>query len=183
MSILDLWQPILASSVLVFFAGAIIWMVMPWHKTDWSKLGDEEGVRAVLKGVAPGQYNIPNCPDQAAFKEPGMQDKFREGPIAFITVKQSGLPNMGPNLVQMFIYNLAVAVVCAYFISRTAVPGADASYLTIFRISGTVAFMSYGMAYVQESIWFARPWSATAKTFLDALIYAVLTGGIFGWLV
>ena len=181
MSIMDLWQPILASSVLVFVAGAVIWMVMPWHKTDWNKLGDEEGVRATLKGVAPGQYNVPNCPDQAAYKEAGMQEKFKEGPIAFITVLPSGLPKMGSNLVQMFIFNVVVAVVCAYFVSRTAAP--DADYLAIFRISGTVAFVSYGMAYVQESVWFGRPWAATGKTFLDAIIYSLLTGGVFGWLV
>ena len=46
-----------------------------------------------------------------------------------------------------------------------------------------MAFVAYGMAYVQESVWFGRPWSATIKTFLDALIYACLIGGAFGWLV
>jgi len=80
----------------------------------------------------------------------------------------------------MFAYNLLVAVTCAYMVSRTLAAGAD--YLAIFRVSGTVAFIAYGMAYVQESVWFGRPWASTAKTFLDALIYAVLTGGIFGWL-
>ena len=87
---------------------------------------------------------------------------------------------MSPKLALMFIYNLLVAIVCAYFVSRTAPP--DADYLAIFRISGAVAFVAYGMAYFQESIWFGRPWSSTAKTFLDALIYALLTGGVFGWL-
>ena len=88
---------------------------------------------------------------------------------------------MGGKLSKMFVYNLIVAIVCAYFVSRTAAP--DADYLAVFRISGTVAFVAYGMAYIQESIWFGRPWSATVKTFLDALIYSVLTGGAFGWLV
>ena len=181
MSIMTLWQPILASAVLVFVAGAVIWMIMPWHKTDWSKIPDEEGARNALRGLAPGQYNLPNCPDQSAYKEPDMQQKFKDGPIAFITVLPSGLPNMGPNLGLMFAYNVLVGVVCAYFVSRTAAP--DADYLAIFRISGAVAFIAYGMAYVQENIWFGRPWSSTMKTFLDALIYALLTGGAFGWLV
>jgi hypothetical protein len=83
-------------------------------------------------------------------------------------------------LLLMFAYNIAVAIVCAYFVSRTLAP--DAEYLAIFRVSGAVAFVAYGMAYVQESIWFGRPWSATIKTFLDALIYSLLTGGAFGWL-
>jgi hypothetical protein len=80
----------------------------------------------------------------------------------------------------MFAYNLVVAIVCAYFVSRTLAP--DAEYLEVFRVSGAVAFVAYGMAYVQESIWFGRPWSATMTTFLDALIYSLLIGGAFGWL-
>jgi hypothetical protein len=180
MSIMTLWQPILLSAVLAFIAGSVIWMFMPWHKKDWSKTSDEEGVRSALKGLAPGQYNLPHCKDPSEFKEPAMARKLEDGPIAFITVLPSGVPNMTPQLVMMFGYNLLVAIICAYFVSRTAAPGAD--YLAIFRIAGTVAFVSYGMAYVQESVWFGRPWSSTAKTFLDALIYAVLTGGAFGWL-
>jgi hypothetical protein len=112
----------------------------------------DTGVRSALKGLAPGQYNLPHCKDPSEFKEPAMAKKLQDGPIAFITVLPSGVPNMTPQLVMMFGYNLLVA------------------------------FVSYGMAYVQESVWFGRLWSSTAKTFLDALIYAVLTGGVFGWL-
>jgi len=180
MSIMTLWQPILLSAVMAFIAGSVIWMVMPWHKNDWSKVADEEGVRNALRGLAPGQYNLPHCPDPASIKDPDMQRKFTDGPLAFITVIPSGLPVMGPKLGLMFAYNVLVGIVCAYFVSRTAAP--DANYLAIFRISGAVAFVAYGMAYVQESVWFGRPWSATFKTFLDALIYSLLTGGAFGWL-
>lgn len=180
MSIITLWQPILATAVLIFITGAIIWTIMPWHKSDWSKTSDEESVRGALRRLAPGQYNVPHCVDQAAYKESTMQRKFIEGPQAFITVIPSGLPNMRSKLGMMFCFNLLVAVVCAYIVSRTAAP--DADYLAIFRISGAVTFFAYGMAYVQESIWFGRPWSATVKTFFDALIYALLTGGVFGWL-
>lgn len=180
MTIMTLWMPILVSAIVAFMAGSVIWMFMPWHKTDWSKTPDEEAVRGALNGATPGMYSVPNCPDQAQFKEPEMQKKFIDGPQAFITVVPTGLPNMGPKLAMMFGYNLIVAIVCAYFVSRTLAPGAD--YLAVFRIAGAVAFVAYGMAYVQESVWFGRSWSLTAKTFLDALIYGVLTGGVFGWL-
>ena len=180
MSIMTLWLPILASAAVAFIAGAVIWMVMPWHKTDWSKTADEEGVRAALKGTRPGMYSLPHCADQAQFKDPKMQRKFIDGPQAFITVIPSGLPQMGGKLLMMFVYNLTVGVLCAYIVSRTLPAGAD--YLAVFRISGAVAFIAYGIAYIQESIWFGRSWSLTAKSLLDALIYAVLTGGVFGWL-
>lgn len=179
MTIISLWQPILVSAVLSFIAGAVIWMVMPWHKSDWQKTADEEAVRAALKSTKPGMYTVPNC-DPAQFKDPDMQQKFVDGPQAFITVVPSGMPQMGGKLLLMFVYNLMVGVLCAYFVSRTAAPGTD--YLGIFRIAGTVAFTAYGFAYIQESVWFGRSWSLTAKTFLDALIYGLLVGGAFGWL-
>ena len=180
MTIMTLWQPILLSAALAFIAGSVIWMAMPWHKNDWSMVADQEGARNVLAGLVPGQYNLPHCADMKALDDPDMQQRFNEGPVAFITIVPSGLPAMGSKLVLMFAYNLLVAVVCAYFVSRTA--AADADYLAVLRISGAVAFIAYGMAFVQDSVWFGRPWSATIKTFLDALIYAVLTGGVFGWL-
>lgn len=180
MTIMTLWQPILATAVITFAAGSIIWMFMPWHKTDWSRTSDEEAVRSALQSTPPGMYTVPNVPDPAQFKDPDVQKKLVDGPQAFITVVPSGMPAMGGKLAMMFAYNLFVAMVCAYFVSRTAAPGAD--YLAIFRIAGAVAFVAYGVAYVQESIWFGRSWSTTIKTFLDALIYGLLTGGVFGWL-
>ena len=150
MSIISLWQPVLASAVIVFFAGAAIWMVMPWHKSDWHKAHDEEGVRNALKDLSPGQYNLPHCPDPSTLNDPDMQQKFKDGPVAFITVVPSGLPEMGPKLGMMFAYNVLVGIVCAYFVSRALAP--DAEYLAIFRISGAVAFVAYGMAFVQDSI-------------------------------
>lgn len=180
MTIFALWLPILVSAVFVFFASAIIWTAMPWHKSDFSKTSDEEGVRAALKGHEPGFYLLPYCIDQKELKNPDVQKKFIDGPLAYITVVPSGLPQMGPKLAMSFVYNVLVGIICAYLLSRTV--GAEASYLTIFRVTGTVAFIAYGIAYIQESIWFGRPWSVTAKNMFDALIYALLTGGAFGWL-
>lgn len=181
MTILTLWLPILVSAVGAFIAGSVIWMAMPWHKTDWKKSPDEDTKRAALRDLAPGQYSMPHCKNGAEMKSPEFVAKMKEGPVAFITVKEAGEYNMGPALLQMFIYNLAVAIVCAYFVSRTLPMGAD--YLAVFRIAGTTAFIAYGMAYVQESIWFGRSWKMTFNNFIDALIYAGITGGIFGWLV
>lgn len=180
MTIAALWQPILAAAVVAFIAGAVIWMAMPWHKTDFSSTGNEEAVRSALKGIAPGQYTVPHCVDNADYKSPEKQAMFKEGPNAFITVIPSGLPAMGGNLALMFIFNLVVAAFCAYVVANTLAP--DASYMSVFRVAGTTAFLAYGAAYVQESVWFGRPWSTTVKSTLDALIYGLLTGGVFGWL-
>ena len=177
---MTLWLPILVATVVTFVAGAVIWMVMPWHKTDFAQTAHEEDVRAALKGSAPGQYSIPHVVSRKDLARPELLSKYREGPVAFITVLPSGEPAMGGKLLLNFFYNLIVAVVAAYLVSRTLEANAD--YLAVFRIAGTVGFIAYGLAYFQESIWFGRPWSTTAKNLADALIYGALLGGVFGWL-
>jgi len=173
-------MPILVSAAIVWIFSAMVWMVFPWHKSDFAKTGDEESVRAALKGLSPGLYNVPHCRDQNAYKEPEMQARFEEGPLAFITIVPSGLPKMGGKLIASFLYYVLVGIVCAYVVSRTV--ATDASYLQIFRIAGTVAFIAYGFAYIQDSVWFGRPISITLKSFLDAFLYSLLTAGVFGWL-
>ena len=180
MSIVDLWLPILVSTVVVFVASAVIWMVFKWHNTDYKKAADEERVREALSGAEAGFYVLPYCLDPAEFKDPAVQQKFKDGPLGYITIVPSGLPQMGPKLISMFVYFLVVGMLCAYFVSRTVAP--DADYLAVFRVAGTVAFVANGIALIPESIWFGRPWPMTAKNLLDALIYGLLTGGVFGWL-
>ena len=180
MGIIDLWLPILVAAILVWIVSALIWTVLPWHKSDFSKTEDEEGIRAALKGLSPGFYNLPHCVDQKALKEPDMQQKFKEGPLALITILPNGLPPMGRNMALIFLHYVFVGVLCAYFVTRTTGPNAD--YLEVFRIAGTVAWIAYGVAYIQDNVWFGRPWSLTIKSLFDALIYGLLTGGVFGWL-
>ena len=180
MSILDLWMPILVSSVLVWILSAMVWMVFGWHKSDYSKTRDEEATRAALKGMSPGGYSVPYCAHNKDMANPDIQKKFQEGPVALITIMPNGM-KMGGKLVASFVYNILVGVLCAYFVTRTL--AADASYLQVFRIAGAVAFIAYGIAYIQECIWFGRSVSATMKNLLDALLYGLVTGGAFGWLV
>lgn len=180
MGILELWLPILVSAIVVFMMSALVWTVLPWHKTDFSPVDDEEAVRQSLGGTAPGYYMVPFCKSQGDFKNEAVAKKFEDGPIAYITVVPNGMPNMGMYMVKSFFYNLFVGVLCAYFVTRTIAAGAP--YLEVFRIAGTAAFLAYGVAFIQESIWFGRPWSLTIKNLIDAFLYALLTGGVFGWL-
>ncbi len=52
----------------------------------------------------------------------------------------------------------------------------------VFRFAGTTAFLGYAAGEPIVSIWKGQPWGMTAKHVLDGLIYALLTGGVFGWL-
>jgi hypothetical protein len=108
-----------------------------------------------------------------------MKQKWTEGPNAQVTISPSGVPNMGPQLAQWFVYSVVVSLFAGYVASRTIAPGAG--YLPVFRVVGCVAFVAYGFAYLPTSIWFKRPWSATTKDLFDALVYGLLTAGTFGW--
>lgn len=180
MSILDLWLPIVAATLACFFMSFVIWALLKYHNNDYKAADREDDVRAALKGAAPGYYMVPYCTDQADLAREDMQQKFVDGPVAYVTVARSGLPAMGSKMVSMVLYFLLIAVICAYMVTRTLAP--DADYLAVFRVAGTVAFIANGLAVIPESIWFSRPWSMTIKNLLDALIYALITAGIFGWL-
>ncbi len=59
---------------------------------------------------------------------------------------------------------------------------AGAHYLEVFRFAGVTAFLGYGLALIQNSIWYKKGWASTIKSLFDSLIYALFTAGIFGWL-
>lgn len=176
----SLWLPIVGSAILVFVASAIAWMVLPHHRSDWSALPDEEGARKALAGVPAGEYTIPHAATSDAWKSEAWQEKAKAGPNAFISVIPSGLPNMGKNLAQWFVYCLVISACVAYVAGRTLAPGA--SYLAAFRIAGTVAFLAYSAAHISGAIWMGHAWSRALKDVADGFVYGLLTGGMFGWL-
>jgi hypothetical protein len=87
---------------------------------------------------------------------------------------------MAKNLVEWFLYCVAVGVAVAYLTGRAL--GPEATYLSVFRFAGTSAFYAHALGRVVESIWMGRAWSTTAKNVFDGLLYALVTAGAFGWL-
>ena len=181
-SLTALWLPILLSAVIVFVVSSIIHMVLPIHKNDYRKLPDEDKVADALRsaGVTPGRmYILPHC-DHKNMKSPEVVEKFKRGPVGMITIRPNGAPAMGAFVVHCFFYGLVVGILAAYLTSRTRPAGTE--YLEVFRVAGTVAFCSYSLALIQNSIWKGETWGVTAKHLLDGLIYGLLTAGTFGWL-
>lgn len=179
--IASLWLAILVSAVLVWLASSVVWMVLPWHKSDFKGLPDEDAARAALgpQQLSPGQYSIPHAGTRDAFKDPGMQAKMAEGPVAFLTVLPNGMPNMGKQFVLWFLYLVWIGGIVAYVLTRSLPAGVE--YLHAFQIAGTVAWMGYGMSSIADGVWFGRPWSVVVKQLFDAFIYACLTAGAFAW--
>jgi len=179
-SILSLWLPIGLSAVAVFLASYLLWSLLPWHRSDFARLPNEEAVRAALRDVSPGAYSIPHTPDPKLLADPEHRKKWEEGPLGFIVLMPKGLPKMGKTLGSWFVWNVLIAVFAAYLATRTLASGTD--YLQVFRVVGTVTFLAYGAATVTDSIWFGRPWKSSLKLLVDALVYGCLTAGFFGWL-
>lgn len=178
----ELWLPIVVSSALVFVASSLLHMVLPLHKRDYRGLPHEGRVLDALRdpGLTPGEYFFPHAPGLKELGEPGMIAKFKQGPVGILTVRPSGPPNMGPALVQWFLYSLLTGVFTAYI--ATLGLGAASEYLTVFRVTGAVAFLGYGIAAIPNSIWMGKPWRTTAVNLFDGLVYALLTAGAFAWL-
>jgi hypothetical protein len=180
----ELWLPILTSAALVFVVSSIIHMVLPYHRTDYARVGDEEQMRDDLRraSLAPGQYAVPHAATPKDLSSPEYAAKLEQGPVAFMTVLPNGKPFMGKSLGLWFLYSVIVSVVAGYVASRALPLPAVTTYGDVFRFVGTAAFAGYVLGGWQESIWFGRPWGTTLKSSMDGLIYALLTAGVFGWL-
>ncbi len=177
-----LWMPILVSAVLVFVASSLVWNVLGAHKWHIRGLPDEAGVREALSRhpVAPGMYTIPYSSSPAAFKDPAFREKMVQGPVAVITVRKAGMPDMGRFLGAWFVYCLFVSYAAAFVCGQTLAKGAP--YMTVFRVAGAVAFAGYSFAQIPNAVWWGRPWKSALKEFADGIVYAALTAGAFGWL-
>ena len=180
--IIELWLPILLSAVIVFVVSSLIHMLLPWHKSDYRKVPDEDKVRDALRPLAipPGDYMIPRPSSSQEMRSPDFAEKMKKGPVVVMTVMPSGPVRMGKNLVQWFLYAVVVGVFAAYVAGRALPHGAE--YLHVFRFAGVTAFVGYALALWQMSIWYHRSWLTTFKSTVDGLIYALLTAGTFGWL-
>lgn len=178
--ILSLWAPILVAAVLVFVASSILHMVLPYHRSDFRQVDGEDALMETMRklGIPPGNYMMPHASSPADMKDPAFIEKKKRGPVAVLTVMRD--PSMGASLAQWFVYCLVVGVFAAYVAGRALGPGAE--YLSVFRFAGATAFVAYGLALWQHSIWYKIAWSTTIKSNIDSLIYALLTGGAFGWL-
>jgi hypothetical protein len=180
--VMSLWLPILLSAVFVFVASSIIHMVLPYHKSDYRKMPAEDEVMDALRkfNLPPGDYMLPRAGSPAEMKAPAFLDKMKKGPVLITTVLPNGPGSMGSNLAMWFVYCLVIGVFAAYVTGRAVAAGAP--YLTVHRFAGATAFGCYALALWQDSIWYKRAWSTTLKHTFDGLVYALLTGGTFGWL-
>ena len=184
-SLTSLWLPILLSAVAVFVVSTIIHMALKYHNADFGRLPNEDEILAALgrHKIPVGEYMFPHMTGGSGgnpMKDPVLIEKWNRGPAGILTVMPNGMRPLGGFLVQWFIYALVCSVFAAYLTGAALPPGAEGS--EIFRFAATAGFLGYGLALVHDSIWYARPWSTTIKSLVDAVIYGVVTAAVFVWL-
>lgn len=179
-SLAALWLPILLSAVLVLVVSSIIHTATRWHTSDFGRLAAEDAVMDALRqfNLAPGDYAAPLPESMAHASSPEYKAKQARGPVFLLTV--FGRFSIPRNLVKWFVYSLVVAVFAAYAASIALPAGAE--YMTVFRLTSTVAFAGYVLALWQRWIWYSASPGYTVRTSIDGLVYALLTGGVFGGL-
>jgi hypothetical protein len=174
-----LWLPIVLTAVVVFAVSALIHKILPLHKNDYRQLPQEETVLATLRtaGATPGPvYHFP-FPTHAELKSAEMTEKFKRGPVGIMIVIPNGPPSK-KYLAQWFLYSFVVTVFVAFLSGRALGPGTR--YAQVFLMTCITAFLGYAGASVQDSIYKGQPWSVTLKHLFDALVYALITGAMFG---
>jgi hypothetical protein len=168
--------------VLVFVTSSIIHMALRYHNRDYTKLPNEDAVRAAIRSGNPpaAQYIIPYAAGMAELKMPETLQKFTEGPVAVLNIRPSGPPTMGPSLAQWFIFSVVISTGAAAVASLTVPAGTD--YPHVFRVVALVAWLAYAGGQIPAAIWMGKPWSVTIKDVFDSLVYGLVTAGTFGWL-
>ena len=177
-----LWMPIVVSAVFVFIMSSLIHMVLGWHKSEYPAPPNQDALGDALRpfNLPPGEYMLPRAGSMKEMGEPAFVEKLKKGPVMMLNVYPNGPLSMGKQLFLWFLYAVAISVFVAYVTGRTN--GQGAAYLTIFRVSGAVAFAGYALGQWQNWIWYKHGTQATIMNTVDGLLYALLVGGTFGWL-
>src|SRR5467141_852072 len=138
-SLTALLLPILLSAVIVFVASSVIHMVLKYHISDYRQLPEEDKLLATLRpaGLTPGLYHFPFC-SHKDMNSPAMQEKFKQGPVGFLTVFPSGPVALPKFLGMWFAYCLLIGFFVAYLAGHTFAPGTHS--LAAFPVAGTAAF-------------------------------------------
>lgn len=173
-----LWMPILVSAAFVWIASFLTHMVLPVHKGEWKSLPDEDKTLDALAGISPGNYMFP-WGTMADMKNPEFAEKQKRVPNGTATI-WPGPVNMGRNLVLTYLSYVLIGLFVAYVCWHAFIGNARPTYMEVFRIAGTTAFMAHALGLIPHAIWYRgiRIWSIL----LDAIIYGAVTAAAFGWL-
>jgi hypothetical protein len=178
--LIPLWLPILLSAAAVWFISLIFGMALPHHKQDWIGLPDEDGFMDYIRksGIKPGNYLFPDFRGREALKSEKVEKALKDGPVGHLSVWQTPV-TMGDKMVVTFIVHLVVSTLIAY-LTRVALPGA-APFAKVFQVAATAGILAYCFSFIPNAVWFGSYKRTIVATFIDGIVYGLITGVIFAW--
>ena len=178
--LIPLWLPILLSAAAIWFISMIASMALPHHKQDFIGLPDEDGFMDYIRrsGIKPGNYLFPDFREREALKSVKVEKALKGGPVGHLSVWQTPV-TMGGKLVATFIVYLVVSTLIAY-LTRVALPGA-APFAKVFQIAAVAGILAYCFSFIPNAVWFGSYKRTIVATFIDGVVYGLITGAIFAW--
>ena len=178
-ALLDLWLAIVLSSVAVFFLSFVFWAATPWHNADIKPLPDQAGADAAIAplNLKPGFYLGPCTHDPAEMKSDAFKERYARGPWYSINVF-GARPSMGRSMALTFLSFVIVSVLVGYIASETVLAGAD--FWRVFQVTCTAALLGHTFGGLPNDIWFGKPKGWLVRDLIDSVVYAVVTGVMFG---
>lgn len=175
---MSLLLPVALSAVAVFVLSMVIHMT-PWHRGDYVRLPDEDGVMSALRpfNIPPNDYMVPHPGSGEYMKSKEYDDKQNAGPVVVMTVIPAGPWKMGKLMGTWFLFIVVVAASVACVVGTFLPPGGGKHM--VFHHIAVITFLSYAMGAVPLSIWYQRKWSTTFRYAVDSLLFALATGWIF----
>jgi hypothetical protein len=181
MDVFSLWLPILVSSLVVFFASFLAWMVLPHHKADIKALPDEQAMIDSIEKLnpPPGTYMWPNLRPGETMQSETFKARYASGPWGSLNVC-AAQPNFGMNLALSFTLYVAISTGVAY-VTGTARP-AGAGFMDIFPLASGAAILAYCAGAIPGGLFMGKPARFMLTDFIDSAVYALLTALVFAWM-
>ena len=118
--------------------------------------------------------------DRKQFTTKQNWEKFKRGPVGFLTIRPAGEMAMGKQMASWLVYIVLIEIFVAYIAGQTLAAGTE--YMRVFQITSTVAVLGFAGAVAPEAIWMGRKWSNVLRGIFDGAVYGLLSAGAFGWL-
>src|SRR5258707_3496131 len=95
------WLTIFLSAITVLEASSIMHRLLPYHRSDYRQLPEEDKILAALRtaNLTRGLYIFPFCTHKD-MKSPALIEKYKQGPVGHMTILPNGPPVMPKFLIQ-----------------------------------------------------------------------------------
>lgn len=182
MTVLELWLPIVITTVVTFFLSFLAWAILPHHQKDVAFCPEQDDLLDFVRrsNIKPGRYMFPNCADRKDWKDPAVVETYNKGPWGVIDIWPNR-PSMGRNMLLTVLSFFVVTIFVAY-LTRLANPLGGEDFSDVFQVAATAAALAYILGGLPEGIWFGKRTRHFLTDAFDGAMYALATGLVFAWL-